>query len=123
MSFVEAITTVFRKYAEFDGRARRPEFWWWMLFYALVTAALNVFNVVKISEFASMGTILMSLWGIAVLLPNLAVAVRRLRDSGYGWYTLFWALVPIAGMIVLIVLWAQQTKALQPTVAAETPAA
>lgn len=39
--------------------------------------------------------------GIAVLLPNLAVAVRRLRDAGYGWGNLFWILVPIAGIVGL----------------------
>lgn len=116
MSFVEAIQTVLKKYAEFEGRATRSEFWWWMLFYALVTAALSVFNVVRINEITSVGTLLTGLWSIAVLLPNLAVAVRRLRDSSFSWYTMFWALVPVVGLIILIVLWAQPTKALQPTV-------
>ena len=114
MSFVDAIQSVLKKYAEFNGRATRPEFWWWMLFYALVTAALNVFNVVPINNVASVGTVLTSLWSIAVLLPNVAVAVRRLRDGGFVWYTLFWALVPVVGVIILIVLWAQPTKALLP---------
>ena len=113
MSFGEAIKTVLTKYAEFNGRATRPEFWWWALFSALVTAALGVFNVVPINDNVSMGGVLTSLWSVAVLLPNLAVAVRRLRDSGYSWYSLFWILVPVAGFIVLIVLWAQPTKALR----------
>ena len=56
--------------------------------------------------------------GIAVLLPNLAVAVRRLRDAGYGWGNLFWILVPIAGIVVLIVLWTQPTKAAVPVTTA-----
>lgn len=110
MSFAEAIQTGFRNYAEFTGRARRTEFWWWALFNMLVTGALNLFNVIPIGEDAHLGSLLGGLWGITVLLPNLAVAVRRLRDAGFGWGNLFWALVPIAGLIVLITLWAQPTK-------------
>ena len=113
MSFGEAIQTVFRKYAEFMGRAARDEFWWWALFNVLVVGALNLFNVIRIGDNAYLGSLLAGLWGIAVLLPSLAVAVRRLRDAGHGWGYLFFVLVPIAGGVVLIVLWAQPTK--QPT--------
>jgi uncharacterized membrane protein YhaH (DUF805 family) len=110
VSFGEAIQTVFRKYAEFAGRATRTEFWWWALFNVLVAGGLNLFNVIRIGQNAYLGSLLAGLWGIAVLLPNLAVAVRRLRDAGYGWGNLFSILVPIAGIVVLIVLWAQPTR-------------
>jgi hypothetical protein len=50
MSFGEAIQTVFRNYAEFTGRATRPEFWWWALFNLLVAGALNFFNVIRIER-------------------------------------------------------------------------
>ena len=118
MSFGEAIKTVFREYAEFTGRAARPEFWWWALFNLLVAGALNFFNVIRIGDNAYLGSLLAGVWGVAVLLPNLAVAVRRLRDAGYGWGHLFWLLVPIAGIFVLITLWAQPTKAVPATTAA-----
>jgi uncharacterized membrane protein YhaH (DUF805 family) len=111
MSFGEAIQTVFRKYAEFTGRAARAEFWWWALFNVLVAGALSLFNVIRIGDNAYLGSLLSGLWGIAVLLPSLAVAVRRLRDAGFGWGNLFFILVPIGGLVVLIVLWAQPTKA------------
>jgi uncharacterized membrane protein YhaH (DUF805 family) len=110
MSFGEAIQTVFRKYAEFTGRARRAEFWWWALFNVLVAGALSLFNVIRIGENAYLGSLLSGVWGVAVLLPSLAVAVRRLRDAGHGWGNLFFALVPIAGFVVLAVLWAQPSK-------------
>ena len=110
MSFGEAIQTVFHRYAEFTGRAARAEFWWWALFNLLVAAALNFFNVIRIGDNAYLGSLLAGVWGIAVLLPNLAVTVRRLRDAGYGWGHLFWLLVPIAGFFVLITLLAQPTK-------------
>lgn len=110
MSFGEAIQTVFRKYAEFMGRAGRAEFWWWALFTVLVASALNLFDVIRIGDNGNLGSLLAGLWGIAILLPSLAVAVRRLRDSGYSWGYLFFILVPIAGIFVLIALWAQPTK-------------
>jgi uncharacterized membrane protein YhaH (DUF805 family) len=110
MSFGEAIQTVFHEYAEFTGRATRAEFWWWALFNVLVAAALNLFNVIRIGENAYLGSLLAGVWGIAVLLPSLAVAVRRLRDAGYSWANLFFILVPIAGIVVLATLWAQPTK-------------
>jgi Protein of unknown function (DUF805) len=55
MSFGEAIQSVFRNYAEFTGRATRPEFWWWALFNLLVVGALNLFNVISIGENADLG--------------------------------------------------------------------
>ncbi|MFE6256530.1 DUF805 domain-containing protein [Agromyces sp. NPDC057865] len=110
MSFGEAIQTVVRKYAEFEGRAGRAEFWWWTLFYVLVASALGLFSVVPFGEGANLGWLLTSLWGLAALLPTLAVGVRRLRDAGYGWGHMFWVLVPIAGLIVLVIFWIQPTK-------------
>lgn len=110
MSFGDAIAVVFRKYAEFTGRARRPEFWWWVLFTSLVSAAINAFAVVRVGDVVTVGGVLSGVWGVAVLVPSLAVTVRRLRDSGYGWANLFWMLLPLAGLIVLIVLLAQPTR-------------
>ena len=75
-----------------------------------MAGALNFFNVIRIGDNAYLGSLLAGVWGVAVLLPYFAVAVRRLRDSGYGWGNLFFILVPIAGIFVLIALWAQPTK-------------
>lgn len=110
MSFGEAITAVFRKYADFSGRADRAEFWWWTLFNVLVLSALNVLSVVPIAEGVFLGAVLAGLWSVGVLLPNLAVAVRRLRDAGHDWGNIFWILVPIAGLIVLAIYWTQPAK-------------
>lgn len=107
MNFTESIRTVLGKYADFEGRATRPEFWWWILFTVLVAAALNVFSVIPVGDGSSLGAILSGLWSVATLLPTLAVGVRRLRDAGYPWQNLFWILVPIAGLIVLAIYWAK----------------
>ena len=113
MTFFDSIQTNFRKYADFTGRASRPEFWWWVLFTTLVSAALNAlsipFNGGRLIEIGATATSfsayfsLSSVWGIAVLLPSLAVTVRRLRDAGRDWTEIFWILLPIAGLIILIV--------------------
>ncbi len=130
MTFFESIKTVFRKYAEFTGRATRPEFWWFALFSFLVSSALsallpgtwspgswNMPGMYDGTGFdASFGWTmapainLAGFWGVAVLLPSLAVTVRRLRDTGREWTNIFWILLPIAGLIVLIVFLAEPTR-------------
>lgn len=118
MTFFDAIKTVFRKYAEFEGRATRPEFWWFALFSALVSAALGSLNVYTTTGAVGgqglydlagttsttyYGAALASVWGVFVLLPSLAVTVRRLRDAGHRWVEIFWILLPIAGIIILVI--------------------
>lgn len=103
MSFGRSIATAFRKYADFTGTAKRPEFWWFILFTALVQLALGSLNVYTAQGTIYAGSGLSGPFSVGVLLPTLAVAVRRLRDAGRGWPELFWLLLPIAGLIVLIV--------------------
>ena len=125
MSFGEAIRAVLGRYADFEGRAGRPELWWWLLFVTLVAGALDLFSVVPVGDGASLGSLLSGLWGIAVLLPTLAVGARRLRDAGHGWGHLFWLLVPIGGLVVLAVLWSQPTPSraeVRPDTASEVTA-
>jgi uncharacterized membrane protein YhaH (DUF805 family) len=121
MTFGEAIVKVVRNYAQFEGRAARPEFWWWALFAALVSSALGALNLATPTGTIAVGSSLASVWGVATLVPSLAVAVRRLRDTNRHWGNVFWILVPIAGLIVLIVFLAEPTKA-PVTAAPVTPA-
>ena len=109
MTFFESILTCFKKYAEFRGRASRSEFWWFMLFVVLVTAALTY-----------LGETWVSIFTIAILLPLLAAGARRLNDIGKSpWWQLF-LLVPVGGIVILGILWAQPTVSLP---AGETPPA
>lgn len=111
MSFDIAIKTVFTKYAEFTGRAGRAEFWWWVLFIFLTSAAIGTLDAIYMSDGTTrLGQLLQSIWSIVILLPNLAVTVRRLRDAGYHWAHLFWVLVPVVGWIILLVFLAQPSK-------------
>jgi len=90
MIFYESILVCFKKYAEFNGRASRSEFWWFMLFILLVASAL-----------AYLSETLVSIFLIATLLPLLAEGTRRLRDSGMSaWWQLF-LLAPVGGIVLL----------------------
>lgn len=127
MSFFESIKQVFGKFAEFEGRATRPEYWWFALFNFLTVGALNSLNIYfSHSESIYIGASLASFWSFVVLLPYLAVTVRRLRDAGYRWVELFWLFLPVAGLIVLIVRLSEPTVApltLSPDAPSEPPVA
>lgn len=98
MSFGEAIKSVFSKYATFSGRARRSEYWYFYLFNILVSIVLTILARVVPSLIY-----LSYIYSLAVLIPGLAVAVRRLHDIGKsGWYLLA-PLVPYLLLIIVIV--------------------
>lgn len=108
MNFTEAIKTCFNKYATFSGRARRSEFWYWVLFRILLGIVLSIFTGTLFSshpeditrwilEGEPLPTNVYIEWGISCsislvfLLPDLAVSVRRLHDIGKrGWPFLLW---------------------------------
>lgn len=97
MDFVTAVKTCFSKYADFTGRAKRPELWWFALFTFAVSVVLQMI----------VGDLISGLFSLAVLLPMLAVGARRLHDIGRsGWWLLI-GLVPLVGAIVLIYFYIQ----------------
>jgi uncharacterized membrane protein YhaH (DUF805 family) len=96
---------VLRQYADFNGRARRTEFWMFTLFSAIISIVLGLLDSLLGLTFVEGTTSgwLGMLYALAVLLPSLGVTARRLHDTGRsGWWMLI-ALVPIIGGIVLIV--------------------
>ena len=102
MTFGEAVRSGFDHYAKFDGRASRPAFWWWVLFVFLVGIAANIIDL------AIGAPVLTALVGLALLLPNLSVSIRRLHDTDRtGWWILIY-LIPLIGLIVLLVFYLQQ---------------
>ena len=106
MTIKEAVTTVFKKYATFSGRARRSEYWYWVLFTSVVAGVLSALASATGHDGEPGGffNLLASLFSLAILVPNLAVAWRRLHDIGKkgSWY--FIVFIPIVGWIWLIVL-------------------
>jgi uncharacterized membrane protein YhaH (DUF805 family) len=99
MHFVAAVKICFVKYADFNGCASRPEFWWWFVFTLIATAALRVvsYNLAAVFSFAT-------------FLPSLAVAARRLHDTDRsGWWQLLY-FFPVIGWVVLIIFCAEPTQ-------------
>lgn len=101
---------VLRKYAVFNGRSRRKEYWYYFLInFLIITVLLLIDNQLGwINKEAGMG-VLSGIYALAVLIPGIAVAVRRLHDSNRtGWWVLI-ALIPIIGPIILIFLLIQDS--------------
>jgi len=96
-----------KRYADFQGRSRRKEYWMYTLFIFLVSMVLTMIDL-------GMGTgtptgfgILSGLFSLAILIPSIAVGVRRLHDTDRsGWWILI-GLIPLIGFIVLLVFYVQ----------------
>src|SRR5215216_2263257 len=94
---------VLKKYAVFSGRARRKEYWMFFLISLLISAVLIAIDSL-IGTFSQTGFgLLQGLYSLAVLIPSIAVTVRRLHDTGRtGWWILI-GLIPVIGGIVLLI--------------------
>lgn len=100
LGFVDAVKRVINKYAEFNGRASRAEFWWWILACFIVSGALSLIaGITGIKLF----NIISGIFSLAILIPTLAVSWRRLHDTGRagGWW--FINFIPAVGWIIFVV--------------------
>ncbi|MBC7891544.1 MAG: DUF805 domain-containing protein [Sphingobacteriaceae bacterium] len=94
-SILTNYTTVLKKFADFDGRARRSEYWYFFLVNVLVSISFNVIGM-TLGGSTFIGLLSM-LFTLAVLVPSVAVAVRRMHDVGKsGWY----ALIPVYNLVL-----------------------
>jgi len=100
MTFQEAVKDGFAKYTQFSGRSSRSAFWYWYLFEIIAGVAATLVDAI-LGTSPLVGVVL----GLAILLPGIAVAIRRLHDTGRsGWWLLLWFL-PLIGPIVLIIFY------------------
>ena len=104
MNFADAVKTVLtQKYADFNGRASRSEFWWYFLFAIIVSAVLQFVDNMILGY-----PVLASIFALATIIPGIAVSIRRLHDKDKsGWWILI-ALVPLIGGILLIYWYATE---------------
>jgi uncharacterized membrane protein YhaH (DUF805 family) len=112
MSFQDAIRTCLqRKYADFHGRARRSEYWFFALFTAIVGAVGGILDSIIGIRSGTYGTgPIQGILQLALLLPGLAVGVRRLHDIGRsGWWLLI-GLIPFVGWIILLIFFVQDSQ-------------
>ena len=110
MGFMEALTTVFRnKYATFSGRASRSEYWWGYLGLAVTSAVLQIFWVVgtiallDFGQIAALPSLIALVGALGLIIPSIAVNVRRLHDTGKSGWMLLIILIPCIGFILWIV--------------------
>lgn len=85
MTFGQSIKTVFSKYATFSGRASRSEYWWFVLLNAIM-GFIPVINFI---------------WGLAVIVPTIAVAVRRMHDIGKSGFMVILSIIPLVNLFYL----------------------
>ncbi len=100
-----------KQYAVFKGRARRKEYWFFALFNLIVSVVLTVVDYMTGSLDPELGVGLLSgIYSLAILIPSLAVTVRRLHDTDRtGWWVLI-AFIPFIGAIVLLVFMLLDSK-------------
>ncbi|MEZ5213153.1 DUF805 domain-containing protein [Gordonia sp. (in: high G+C Gram-positive bacteria)] len=112
IGFIPAVKRGFTKYVTFTGRASRAEFWWWTLGVSIITVVLYILTMVGLLSAGTRASgppimgivfgILLLVWVLAIILPEIAITVRRLHDAGFsGWFYLL-HLIPIGGVVVLV---------------------
>ena len=118
---IEAYKKFWKGYVDFEGRSTRSDYWFAYLanmltviaFYVLLAIFGGIAGATESSFLAVISFIILFIFfafGIAALLPGIAVTVRRLRDAGYNWAFIFIHLIPFVGGIIFIVLLCQPTK-------------
>ena len=123
---INAYKNFFKNYAEFTGRSTRPDFWWvwlgnlilsipfWIIYFYIVylsTVMDSVSDSASEATFMVFGlvVIIYAIFYLAILVPTLALSVRRLRDAGFHWAFIFLRFAPMGG-IALLILFAMPTK-------------
>ena len=101
------------KYAEFNGRENRRNYWMYVLCVFLISIALGILVSIfqNIGVLSGLFTLVSSVFSLAILVPGLAISVRRLHDIGKDWPWIFIVLIPIVGSIWFIILMATDSQA------------
>ena len=105
---IKAIKNFFNGYVDFSGRSTRADYWWIWLANIILSIPFYMAYGAAMANPDSEAAIMT--FGLAVLLPGLALTVRRIRDAGFHWALIFVAFVPFVGSIALLVLLAMPTK-------------
>lgn len=108
MSFTDAIKSCLTKYFTISGRARRSEYWYFVLFHLLLLVspyilALSTVIIGDDERFFSLFVILYCTANFGLIIPNFTVKIRRLHDTGHSGWNLLWYLVPAIGPLIMLV--------------------
>lgn len=99
MGILDAIKICFSKFATFSGRARRREYWFFYLGNTLINLLLLILGTVAGGIFF----VILGIYNVAIIIPGLAVLVRRLHDTNRSGANVLWVLLPLVGEIILLV--------------------
>lgn len=109
VSFSQAVRMAFDSYCRFQGRSSRSEYWWWVLFVAILSFCIGIVEGILGFSMTAVQTT-SGILSLVLLLPGLGLSVRRLHDIGKsGWWILL-GLIPVVGAIVLIIWFAQNSQ-------------
>ena len=111
------LDTLKKRYADFDGRATRSEYWYFVLFYVIIAIVLGMLDAFVMNPMLGMsateagrGGILQMVFALGILIPSIAVGVRRLHDINMSGWWLLLGFIPILGGLVLIYFFVQKSK-------------
>jgi uncharacterized membrane protein YhaH (DUF805 family) len=114
ISILDAVKRGFKKYGTFAGRASRSEYWWWVLFTFIVYTALALLTfVIGMATSPDGGRtpgagaipliIVFAVFAFGIIVPTLALTVRRLHDAGYSGLLALLMLVPYVGGLIIMI--------------------
>jgi uncharacterized membrane protein YhaH (DUF805 family) len=101
---MEWFLKVMREYANFEGRARRKEYWMFTLFSTIFAMAALLLDLLIMNEFNSFLPVIVMVYGLVLIIPSIAVTIRRLHDTGNSGWMYLVSFIPLIGGIWLLVL-------------------
>lgn len=109
VSFSQAVRMAFDSYCRFQGRSSRSEYWWWVLFVAILSFCIGIIEGILGFSMTAVQTT-SGILSLVLFLPGLGLSVRRLHDIGKsGWWILL-GFIPVVGAIILIIWFARNSE-------------
>ena len=111
------LNTIKKQYADFNGKATRSEYWYFVLFYIIIAIILSMLDTFVVNPMLGMsaseagrGGILQMVFSLGLIVPSIAIGVRRLHDIGKSAWFMLIGLIPLLGGLVLIYFFVQESK-------------
>ena len=102
VSFPNAIKFGFQRYFDFSGRSTRAEYWWWFLFGFIASTILTIVDNIAGTTITPTTGIISTLFSLVIIIPYIAVTVRRLHDINRSGWWVFLGAVPFGGIVIIV---------------------